>query len=140
MRRKQSQSIVFLTELFLALTIYALCASVCAGLFSWSHRLNGMSSDLTHGVIAAQSGAEAFKKYSRAEALADVLGGSAGEGLCTVYYGADWKTVAREDAVYFMQITLEQDATLRYAQIVVADAREEIIFRLESSALAEVGR
>jgi uncharacterized protein YcfL len=55
MRRQSSQSVVFLTEILLALMIFALCSSVCASLFSWSHQINRESSALRRAVIAAQA-------------------------------------------------------------------------------------
>ena len=135
MRRKQSRSLVFLTELFLALTIFALCASVCAGLFAWSHRLSEASGHLTNGVMAAQSGAEAFKVYDNAEAMAQALGGSADGDLCVVYFCRDWRPVGAEDAAFIMRIQQSQGTILRHAQILVSDADDGEIFRLDASAL-----
>ena len=141
MRRQQSQSVVFLTELFLALTIFALCSSVCAGLFSWSHNLSKESNALSHAVMKAQGGAEAFKKADTADALAGILGGTAGESRCFVYYNKDWNTVPAEDAVFVMQITINERTGLRYAEIVVSHMNSGEIFILNTSALpAEVWR
>ena len=140
MRRKQSRSLVFLTELFLALTIFALCSSVCASLFAWSHRISSESSALTRAVITAQSGAEAFKRYEGTEDLAEVLGGRSEADGCIVYYNAAWKTTAEENAAYIMYIRVDQQSSLRYAEIVVSDARNAEIFRLKTSAIQGGGR
>jgi hypothetical protein len=140
MRRQQSSSIVFLTELFMALTIFALCSSVCAGLFMWSHRYSNDSNALSKAVIAAQGGAEAFKKNAVAGDLAKVLGGTAENSGCTIYYDKEWMTTGEKSAVYVMRIRLGQESSLRYAEIVVTDANDAEIFTLNASALAEEGR
>lgn len=140
MKRQQSSSIVFLTELFLSLTIFALCSSVCAGLFSWSHRYSKESNALSHAVMAAQSGAEAFKRAAAAGDLADVLGGIAGPDSCLIYYNDDWAATRAEDASFTMLIRLEQGSGLRYAEIIVTDMKDAEIFKLKTSALVTEGK
>ena len=139
MRRQQSGSIVFLTELFLSLTIFALCSSVCAGLFMWSHRYSEGSKALSQAVTAAQSGAEAFKRNEGADALAKVLGGAADSEGCVVYYDEHWSATEELGAVYIMRIHLGAETSLRYADIVVTDAKDTAIFSLSASALATEG-
>ncbi|MDR0468699.1 MAG: hypothetical protein LBH09_01845 [Peptococcaceae bacterium] len=140
MRRQQSSSIVFLTELFMALTIFALCSSVCAGLFMWSHRYSNDSKALSKAVIAAQGGAEAFKRNAAAGDLAKVLGGAEEDGGCIVYYDKEWLTTGKNEAIFIMRIRLDRETSLRYAEIVVTDANDAGIFTLKASALAEEGR
>ena len=135
MRRQQSKSVVFLTEILLALTIFALCSSVCAGLFALSYRISEQSGDLSHAVIAAQSGAEAFKLYSKPEEVARVLGGAVSGGLCIVYYNADWRVTAQEDAVYTMRIAFIADAGLRRAAITLSGGAGADIYNLDVAAL-----
>ena len=135
MRRQQSSSIVFLTELFLSLTIFALCSSVCAGLFSWSYRYSKDSNALSQAVLAAQSCAEAFKRNDSAEELAGILGGTAGAGQCLVYYDDAWNTTAGDRASYVMRVKLGRDTGIRRAEIVVSDMKEAEIYKLETSAL-----
>jgi len=140
MRRQQSGSIVFLTEVFMALTIFALCSSVCAGLFMWSHRYSNESSALSKAVMAAQGGAEAFKRYAAVDDLARVLGGTVEDSGCTVYYDANWLAADEQSAAFVMRILLDQGANLRTADIVVAGMGDAEIFALKASALAEGGR
>ena len=136
MKRQQSSSIVFLTELFLSLTIFALCSSVCAGLFGWSHRYSKDSNALSQAVMAAQSGAEAFKRNESAGDLARTLGGSAGtEDSCLVYYDESWSPTNADGASYIMRIRLDHRAGLRYISIAVTDRNEVGIYQLEASAL-----
>ena len=140
MKRKTPQSVVFLTEILLALMIFALCSSVCAGLFALSDRISKDSGVLGHAVIAAHNGAEAFKTKTSLAGISQALGGFAWAdgGGCTVRYGADWKPVT-EDAVYEMQIGLTQDAVLRYADVLVLDGDGRVLFRLGASALVKEG-
>jgi hypothetical protein len=135
MKRQQSSSIVFLTEVFMALTIFALCSSVCAGLFMWSHRYSNDSNALSKAVMAAQSGAEAFKRNAAPDDLARALGGAAEDCCCTVYYDDSWSATGESSAAYVMKILLSEDSGLRYAEIVVADSRDMEIFALDASAL-----
>ena len=135
MKRQQSSSIVFLTELFLSLTIFALCSSVCAGIFGWSHRYSKDSNALSQAVMAAQSGAEAFKRNASADALANVLGGASESGDCLIYYDEYWTVTDADGASFIMRIKLDQGAHLRFAKIVVTDRKDAELFKLEASAL-----
>ncbi|MCL2120725.1 MAG: hypothetical protein FWH28_00565 [Clostridiales bacterium] len=139
MRRQQSKSVVFLTELLLALMIFALCSSVCAGLFAWSHRIEEQSSALSHAVVMAQSGAEAFKRYSAPDTLARMMEGTATDSGCTIYYDKDWATTASDGAAYVMTIQLRQEAGLRFAEILVSVQDGVAVYRLEASALRTEG-
>ena len=135
MRRQQSSSIVFLTELFLSLTIFALCSSVCAGLFGWAHRYSKDSNALSQAVMAAQSGAEAFKRNASADALADVLGGYVGSVGCLIFYDEYWMATDADNASFIMRIKLDQGKSLRHAEIVVTDRKDVELFKLETAAL-----
>ena len=141
MRRQQASSAVFLTEILLSLMIFALCASVCASLFIWSNRLSDRSGALSQAVIAAQSGAEAFKNSASPEAVAAALDGAVTDGGCTVYYNAGWMADVAENASYLMRIQFRQEAGLRGAAIVVSDMQGAEVYALDVSALlTEVGR
>ena len=135
MRRQQSKSVVFLTELLLALMIFSLCASTCARLFGWAHRISGDSSKLSQAVVAAQSGAEAFKRIPSPEGVANVLEGTVEEGICIVSYDEEWKTIGTQDAVYVMEIRFAEEGVLRGAAISVRDLSGGEIFALEARAL-----
>jgi len=140
MKRQQASSAVFLTEILLSLMIFALCASVCASLFIWSNRLSNRSGALSQAVIAAQSGAEAFKNNDSPEAVAAALDGAVTEGGCTVYYNAGWMADAMDKASYLMRIQFRQDAGLRNAIIVVSDIDGAEVYTLDVYALhTEVG-
>ena len=134
MKRQQSKSIVFLTELFLSLTIFALCSSVCAGLFSWSYLYSKDSNALSRAVMAAQSCAEAFKRNTSADNLAKVLGGTADGGGCLVYYDDVWIATGRDNASFVMQVDIDHESGLRFARIVVSDMEDTEIFQLKASA------
>ena len=139
MRRQQSKSVVFLTELLLALMIFALCSSICASLFAWSYRLSGYSVALSQAVVAAQSAAEAFKRTTSPEGLASTLEGTVEGGDCAVGYDEDWKATRLADAAYVMRVRFAQDDILRRGLISVRDADGEEIFSLEASALLTEG-
>ncbi|MCL1804791.1 MAG: hypothetical protein FWG28_02130 [Clostridiales bacterium] len=135
MKRQQSSSIVFLTELFLSLTIFALCSSVCAGLFAWSYRYSKDSNALSRAVMAAQSCAEAFKRNDSAQSLAEALGGTAGAGSCLVYYDEDWTPTTADQASFILRVSMNLDTGIRLADIVVSNAEDAEIFKLAASAL-----
>ena len=139
MRRQQSKSAVFLTELLLALMIFALCSSVCAGLFAWSHRINSQSGALSHAVIMAQSGAEAFKKNSSPDDIARIMEGASADSGCVVYYDKDWETTARGGAAFVLTIQVWQEAGLRHAEIVVSEMQGAEVYKLDVSALPTEG-
>ena len=140
MRRQQSKSVVFLTELLLALMIFALCASTCASLFGWAHRISKESSELSQAVVAAQSGAEAFKAISSQDGLAAAVQGTIEGSICLVGYDDDWKVSKLADASYIMQIHFSEEDILRRASISVLHQTGEIIYALEATALYTEGR
>lgn len=139
MKRQSSSSVVFLTELLLALTIFALCSSVCASLFATSYRMNKRSGALSQAVVYSQSAGETFKKYASPEAIANILGGEAGDSRCTLYFDEDWTATGRAGAAYTMEIKLSRTEELRYATIVTTDRDGGAVYSLEVSALPEEG-
>lgn len=133
MRRQHSRSAVFLIEILLALLIFALCSSVCAGLLVRAYRLSKESGSLNQAVIAAQSGAEAFKNRPGVHDLALSLEGVAEDGVCYVYYDEGWLPTTAPEAAYIMRIAPEQQDDLQVAEILVSDRQAREIFRLEAT-------
>ncbi len=133
MKRQHSRSVVFLTEVLLALMIFAMCSSVCAGLLVRAYRLSKESGSLNQAVLVAQSGAEAFKNRPEAQAMALILQGVAEEGACRVYYDEGWQPTTAGGAAYILHIVPQQRASLRFAEILVSDSKGAEIFKLETS-------
>ena len=137
MKRQSSKSLVYLTEILLALAIFALCSSVCVGLFALSHRISGRSSALNHAIVVAQSYAEAFKANDTEEAIARAVEGSAVNEGPLIYFDAAWKAAKRESAAYVLSLNLRREGRLRFAEIVVSDAKGLALFALEATAHVE---
>ncbi|MCL1849760.1 MAG: hypothetical protein FWF83_08880 [Clostridiales bacterium] len=139
MKRQQSSSVVFLTELLLALTIFALCSSVCARMFAASHQLSERSSALSQAVISTQSAIEAFKKYASPEEIARLLKGEGADESCFIYYDEDWVATGRSGAAYTMEIQIRPGDGMRYATIVTTDRGGAQVYSLDVSALPVEG-
>ena len=139
MKRQQSSSVVFLTELLLALTIFALCSSVCARLFAASHMLSERSGAISQAVISTQSAIEVFKKYEAPQDIARLLRGTAEGDGCVVYYGEDWSVAGGVGAAYAMEIQLWRTEGVRYARIVTTDRNGTEVYSLDVSALPVEG-
>jgi len=136
MRRRNSGSVIFLTELLLSLTIFALCAAVCVSLFALSHGFSEQGSRLSRAVVATQSCAEAFKKYPDTADLARILRGSAGSDNCVVYYDNNWSATTASDAMYVLRIDVREEGDLRRAKVNASVIDGTLIYSLNVSALS----
>ena len=139
MRRQQPGSVIFLTELLLSLTIFALCSSVCASLFALSNQYSERSGELSKAVVAVQSCAEAFKKYPDQSELADILRGSVEGDDCVVYYDKDWIGTNPFNARYQARLSFREEAGLRLARITVSRVGGAEVYSVNASALVPEG-
>ena len=140
MRRQQSKSVVFLTELLLALMIFALCSSICASLFGLAHRIIQESGELSQAVVLAQSGAEAFKAINSPAGTATAVQGVLEGSVCMVGYDKTWRVSGLADARYIMQIQFLEEDIVNRASISVQHQSGEEIFALEAMTLRAEGR
>lgn len=142
MHRKNSRSTIFLTEVILALTIFALCSSVCVGLLFLAHQSIEDSHNLNQAVFAAQNAAEAFQAQPEAAAVAAVLGGQVDGDSVQVYYDQDWQAGALSaEAAFVLLLSVDSGQDyLRTANITIS-AGEQTIYELQNAVyVSEVAR
>ena len=113
--RRLQRSSVFLIEQVMAITVFAVCAAVCAGVFAESYYRASDARDVNFALMAAKNGAEAYKAFGNTEEAAAVLGGGAyGPGEAAVYYDRNWRVCGESSA--------ETAYVLRLAAVEGADA------------------
>ena len=103
----RSRSTLFLMELLAAVTIFAVCAAVCAKLFIASFLMANDTRDMNNALLAAKNGAEIFKVYADpAKTAAALSGADTGEygPRGVVYYDKKWLVCGEADAVYALRL------------------------------------
>jgi len=93
-----------MTELLMAVGIFALCAAVCLGLFAKAETVSQDCADQDRAVEAARSAAAAFRLCGWQKELAEVSGGSEENGVVTIPYDGDWQPTEGE-AAYSLTLT-----------------------------------
>ncbi|MDR3295631.1 MAG: hypothetical protein LBT26_07380 [Clostridiales Family XIII bacterium] len=130
MQKGNSRSILFLTELIIAILIFALCMGICGGVFARSFAAATTSTNLSKAVFHVESAAEAFHSYSDAAGFAARIEGTldAADSVF-VYYDKDWEPVADPaDARFTLSVEISRDGALETAEFRV--------FRFLNPALA----
>jgi len=95
---------LFMTELLIAVGIFALCAAVCLGLFAKAEVISQDCADQDRAVEAAKSVAAVFRLYGWQEELSELSGASEQDGVMTILYDKDWKPAGGE-AAYALTLT-----------------------------------
>ncbi|MCL2004153.1 MAG: hypothetical protein FWG72_09160 [Oscillospiraceae bacterium] len=96
---------LFLMELLIAITVFAVCAAVCTAIFTDAFLTAKDAGDLNYALIAAKNGAETYKTVKSPEETAAVLGGGAlGPGSAAVYYDGSWQVCGEPDAAYVLRL------------------------------------
>lgn len=146
MRRRASESGLFLTELILVILFFSITAAVYVQVFVGAHTLSQDSVNLTEGTLRAQNLAEAFygcdadmerikELFPEAEADGDTL---------TLYFDSFWDPypAERRDIAFFRAVLkLEPDGTagsegMRRASVRVdknSDLDSDVIYTLSLS-------
>ena len=103
----RTRVLFFLIEQIIAITVFAVCAAVCAGVFAEAYYKANDARDLSYALAAAKSGAEAYKSFGNPEEAAAVMGGRVyGPGASAVYYDKDWRVCdGYSNASYVMRLT-----------------------------------
>ncbi len=122
---------LFMTELLIAVGIFALCAAVCLGLFVKAETVSQDCADQDRAVEAAKSAAAAFRLCGWRGELAEVSGGTEENGVVTVCYDEDWRS-AGEEAVYTLTLTPVPDKPCPEAELRVTrrDGTELLCWRV----------
>ena len=84
---------LFLMELLIVITVFAVCAAICVSIFTEAYLTAAHTRDVSRAVNEARSAAEAFKATGRIPGA--------------VYYNSDWQP-CQEDGASFV-VWLEPD-------------------------------
>ncbi len=95
---------LFMTELLIAVGIFALCAAVCLGLFAKAETVSQDCADQDRAVEAAKSAAAVFRLYGWGDGLSELSGGNEEDGSVAIHYDGDWQP-AEGDAAYSLTLT-----------------------------------
>jgi hypothetical protein len=129
MHKANSRSVLFLTELIIAILIFALSMGICGGVFASAFMKATTGTNLNEAVFLSESAAEAFHAYDDIENFAAAIGGSptpTGDGA-TVYYDKDWRPKdASDGAQYTMVIRISEEGDLQTAVINVSRGSKPI--------------
>lgn len=118
---RKNGTLLFLTELLVAILVLAAAAALCVGLFAAARAQRGQSAALTRAVALAENAAEAFKAQG------------ADEGV--FYYDAAGMPCEGENAAYVLTLRAEHETGLSTAAIEVADAAGAPLYALSTAAL-----
>ena len=87
----RSKSGLFLMELIIVITFFAVAGAVCMQLFAAAHRLSTRSIGMQMAVISAQSAAESFKAAGGdMDLMASLLGGTFEGDLLVLGFDENW--------------------------------------------------
>lgn len=124
--RSKSKSRLFFIEILIIIVFFSICAGVCMNLFAKAKLISAESSDLTKGVLEAQTAAEAIKAKGNSPELEELLGAFWEDDALKVYYDGEWNKVSPEEApVYEMAIYFTQEQGLLTAKIQVLKGGRE---------------
>jgi hypothetical protein len=132
MEKGNSRSALFLTELIIAILIFALSMGICGALFVHSFTATSKSTNLNNAVFLASSAAEAFHAYDDPADIARRLGGFIPEDgtddTVIVYYDKDWNVSDSPDgAVFTLVASLSEDGAVETADISITEKSGWII-------------
>jgi hypothetical protein len=120
MGKGNSRSALFLTEMIIAILIFALSMGICGSVFARSFAAASESTNLNNAVFQAESAAEAFHALPSPEALAEALGGASDGGVVTVLFDAGWEAAAPgSEAPFALVAEISADGPMETAAITV---------------------
>ena len=130
MHKANSRSVLFLTELIIAILIFALSMGICGGVFANAFMTATAGTNLNKAVFLSESAAEAFHAYAagdRAGFAAGIGGSLSDEGGVTVYYDENWRPQSVPDnAQYTLVVRFSEDGDLATAAIDVSKGATSI--------------
>ena len=121
------RSVLFLTELILAILIFALSMGICGSIFVKAFEATTTSSDLSNAVFAAENAAEAFQLDDNPNNLAEYLSGAvAVSGEIITYYDRQWQVTGADNALYILNLSILDEGTIKIADITINRGSKEI--------------
>ncbi|MCL2057186.1 MAG: hypothetical protein FWH02_08235 [Oscillospiraceae bacterium] len=102
---------LFLIEQLAAVTIFAVCAAVCASIFAQAYFTAADARDLNYALLAAKNAAEAYRSSGSPEAAARQLGAhtASSPDEAAVYYDSDWRICTEAEAAYVLRMASVDD-------------------------------
>ena len=126
-KRNNPKSVLFLTELILAIMIFALCMGICGSIFVKSYEVTRSSSNLSSAVFLAENAAEAFRMEDDPLILADYISGIVNSsGDIVAYYNRKWELAEPGAAIYTLTLHVSEEGLIKKADISIASGKEEI--------------
>jgi hypothetical protein len=121
MHKANSRSVLFLTELIIAILIFALSMGICGGVFANAFMTAQSATNLNEAVFLSESAAEAFRAYDDIADFALGVGGDSVGDEVHVYYDRNWQPLPDPDgAQYSMVVSVSEDDGLSTAVITVS--------------------
>jgi len=106
----RAKSALFLIEQLIVIIVFALCAAVCAQIFTASFVTAHDARDLNYALVAAKNGAETYRVFGNTKDAAAAIGGHAVDtDNAIVWYDKDWRICAEPEAAYSMRLSAKQD-------------------------------
>jgi hypothetical protein len=143
MHKANSRSVLFLTELIIAILIFALSMGICGGVFANAFMTATAGTNLNEAVFLSESAAEAFHAYDDVADFAAGVGGvprDDGSVGAMVYYDEDWRPQSGPDGAPFtLSAIISEEGGLTTARIDVLRG-EESIFELTTTKNADLRR
>jgi hypothetical protein len=126
--KSNSRPVLFLTELIIAILIFALSMGICGGVFANAFLTATASADLNEAVFLSESAAEAFHACDGGIAdFAASIGGAMEDGGVAVYYDEGWRAQSAPDgARYTLAAQISEEDGLETAVIQVSRGAEPI--------------
>ena len=101
----RTRASLFLMEQLFAICVFAVCAAVCAFIFTEAAATSQAARDINHATIAAKNAAEAYKASGDLVAVAALLGGRALDPTeAVIYYDQDWRPCPEDVAIYSLRL------------------------------------
>ncbi|MDR2133415.1 MAG: hypothetical protein LBP30_08795 [Clostridiales Family XIII bacterium] len=143
MSKANSRSVLFLTELIIAILIFALSMGICGGVFARAFMTATAGTNLNEAVFLSESAAEAFHACDDAADFAAAIGGvprDDGNAGATVYYDENRRPQSGPAGARFtLSAIISEEGGLATARIDVLRG-EKPIFELTTTKNTDLRR
>jgi hypothetical protein len=140
MHKANSRSVLFLTELIIAILIFALSMGICGGVFASAYMTATAGTNLNEAVFLSESAAESFHARDSIADFASDIEGLETEDGAVVYYDNDWRPQSGPDgARYTMTAQISETGDIATAVISVSQG-SKYIFDLTVIKNSSLGR
>lgn len=109
---RTSKSGLFLMEMILVISLFALSAAICLQMFAYANQTARASEELSYATLAARSGAECYQGLGGdLSEMAQILGGSVTGETLEVHYDDQW--CATSQSVSYTLTLVKEDGSGR---------------------------